>query len=101
MAKNKKKDQSILVVQILQAKPNKLFTEEQRQAIRFLRYNKSVICAECGKKKRTLWTMLCQFKAESFGTHSLVSSGKSHTPLIPVCQDHPLAPDFGDDESGT
>ena len=41
-----------LQVEICEAKPNKLFTEDQRQGIRFLRYSRSVPCAECGKRRR-------------------------------------------------
>lgn len=88
----KKKVEDILCVQILEAKPNKLFTEEQREGIRFLRYNKFVACARCGKKKKTLWTMLCQFQAAIFGEHSLNKGDESYLPLTPVCQDHPLVP---------
>lgn len=91
--KSKKKDKEILCVQICCAKPNKLFSEEQTASLRFLRYNKPVACAECGKKKRTLWTLLCQFRAADFGIVTLVSGDKSHLPLTPVCQDHPLEPD--------
>ncbi len=90
----KKKTGEILFVQIFEAKANKLFTEEQRKSIRFLRYNRSIACAECGKKKKTLWTMLCQFQATTFGSFSIIESTKAHLPLAPVCQDHPLAPVF-------
>jgi hypothetical protein len=79
-----------------------MFTEEQRASVRFLRYNQSVPCAECGKKKRVLWTLLCTFNAMSFGQFNLVNlvneSGKDHPPLTPVCTDHPMGPAWPKEE---
>ena len=46
----KPKQNDILYVSIREAKPNTLFTEEQRQSIRFLIYSKPVACAECGRE---------------------------------------------------
>ena len=92
MAKSKK--QELLWVDVCEAKPNKLFTEEQRQTVRFLRYSRTVPCAECGKKRKVMWTMLCQFIATSMGQFALHESGKSHAPLTPVCGDHPIGPDI-------
>jgi hypothetical protein len=89
-----KKKAEILYVSIYEAKPNKTFKEEQRQAIRFLIYNKPLPCAECGREKKKMWTMLCQFKAPSMGMITVKESGKSHLPLTPVCDEHLLAPDF-------
>lgn len=88
------KPPEILHVQILEAKPNKLFTEEQRAGIRFLRYNQTVICAECGKRRKIMWSMLCEFHAHSMGTFTVVESTKKHPPLAAVCGDHLLAPAF-------
>lgn len=84
----------ILVVEILEAKPNKMFTEEQRAAVRFLRFNHAVSCLECGKRRRVMWTMLCEFYAYDFDAHpfTLVTPEKKHPPLAAVCGDHPLAP---------
>lgn len=83
----------ILCVEILEAKPNKLFTEEQRQCVRFLRFNRRVQCAECGSKRcRVLWTMLCEFKALTMGTLIAIESKRIHPPLTPVCGEHPIAP---------
>lgn len=92
----KTKKPKILVVEILEAKPNPLFTEPQRQCVRFLRYNQHIPCAECGKKRRVMWTMLYQFKCGDMknSLFTLQFSTKSHAPLTPVCDDHPLAPDF-------
>ena len=83
----------ILQVQILEAKPNKLFSEAQRAAVRFLRFNRSVPCTECGKRRRVMWTMLCEFYAYDFNTpgFTLVKPDKKHPPLDAVCGAHPLA----------
>ena len=80
-------------VQILEAKPNKLFTEEQRQIVRFLRYSKAIPCAECGKRRRVHWTLLWTFRAKSLkpGLFVPFDSGKVHMPLTPVCASHLLA----------
>ena len=71
---------------------NPMFTEERRRLIRFLRYDKSVPCAECGKRNKAHWSMLCTFIAKSMGNSFFLESGKVHMPLTPVCQDHLLAP---------
>ena len=87
----------LLWVQICEAKPNKMFTEELRQAVRFLRYSRAVPCAECGKRVRLMWTMLCEFKAYSFGPSPIAeknTSNKVHSPLMPVCADHPIGPAY-------
>lgn len=46
-----KKPVELLQVQILEAKPNKMFTEAERRAVRFLRFNRTVQCAECGRRR--------------------------------------------------
>ncbi len=89
-----KKAKKILFVQILEAKPNELFSEEQRRAVRFLRYSKAVACAECGKKRKLMWTMLCQFRAVKMDSIVATESQISHSPLTPVCSDHPIGPDW-------
>lgn len=91
-AKKGKKRLDILWVDIIEAKPNKLFTEAQRQTVRFLRYNRAIPCAECNKKRRVMWTMICTFTAKNMGLLALTDSGKEHPPLTPVCGAHPLAP---------
>jgi hypothetical protein len=79
-------------VQILEAKPNKLFTEEQREIVRFLRYTSAVPCAECGKRRKLHWTLLWSFKAKTMPKRAFVlqDSGKIHLPLTPVCTSHLL-----------
>ena len=85
----------VLVVEILEAKPNRMFTEAHRQLVRFLRYEGArVPCAECGKRKKVLWTMLCSFQALDMAMLVPKRSGKIHPPLTPVCQTHLLAPEM-------
>jgi hypothetical protein len=83
-----------VMVELFEAKPNPIFTEEHRQMVRFLRYSKAVPCAECGKRSTRHWTVLYSFKATSMvpGALTLQESGKVHLPLTPVCTKHPLAP---------
>ena len=97
------KKREILFVQILEAKPNPMFTEEQRAAVRFLRFNQTVPCAECGKKRKVMWTMLCEFYAHTLSTPLpvLPKPAKKHAPLTPVCDDHPLGPAWPEDEAET
>jgi len=81
-----------LVVGLYEARPNKMFTEDQRQMVRFLRYNESVACCECGRRSKTHWTVLYSFEAQSSGFLVPKRSGKVHRPLDPVCRIHILAP---------
>jgi hypothetical protein len=87
-----KKREDVITVQILEAKPNKLFTEEQRAWVRFLRYSHAVRCAECGKRRRLHWTMLFSFEAKSMGFVIPVPGKGAHLPLTPVCASHLLVP---------
>ena len=85
--------QVVQLVQVAEAKPNAMFTEEQRATVRFLRYSGPVPCAECGRRSKTHWTMLCSFSAMTMGASiRLVESNKVHLPLAPVCRSHLLAP---------
>jgi hypothetical protein len=87
-----KKQEDVITVQILEAKPNKLFTADQRAWVRFLRYSRAVPCAECGKRRRLHWTMLFSFEAKSMGFVIPVPGRGAHLPLTPVCASHLLAP---------
>jgi hypothetical protein len=80
-----------LLVGLYEAKPNKMFTEEQRATVRFLRYNQAVPCAECGRRSKTHWTVLYSFEAQSLGMLIPKRSGRVHMPLAPVCRAHILA----------
>jgi len=83
-------------VDILEAVPNPMFTEAQRNTVRFLRYYESgkpakVACAHCGHKKSVLWTMLCSFKVADFKNSFgpiLRPGDKVYPPLTAVCQTH-------------
>jgi hypothetical protein len=80
-----------LWVGLYEARPNKMFTEEQRASVRFLRYSELVACSECGRRSKTHWTVLCSFEAQSLGFLVPKRSGKVHRPLDPVCRAHILA----------
>jgi hypothetical protein len=80
-----------LMVALYEARPNKLFTEEHRRTVRFLRYNQLVACSECGRRSKTHWTVLFSFEAQSLGFLVPKRSGKVHRPLDPVCRSHILA----------
>ena len=98
MAKKKKKKAPLapLCVEIMEAKPNKLFTEKQRAWIRFLRYSRWIRCVVCGKKRKVMWTMLHEFMAITMDTAIGVIGEKDrkgpYPPLTPVCGDHPIGP---------
>jgi hypothetical protein len=81
-------------VELIRAKPNKMFSEEQRQTVMFLRYSAPVPCGECGKRSKYHWTMLLSFVAHSMqpGMFILGESGKVHLPFAPVCRGHLLKP---------
>jgi hypothetical protein len=83
---------AINAVQIFEARPNRMYTEEQRAIVRFLRYSKAVPCAECGRKSKTHWTLLLSFKAKTMAAIIPTDSGKVHMPLTPVCRNHLLGP---------
>jgi hypothetical protein len=100
-----------LVVEIIEARPNPLFSEAQRELVRFLRYYESgklikMPCAHCGKKKSVLWTQLCSFKALDFPKNigfalKPAPDAKVYPPLTGVCQTHLMVPEMEDvDEHG-
>lgn len=84
----------VLQVRLSEAKPNKLFSEDERSLVRFLRYNLPVECAECGRRGKSMWTSRASFQAMDMkGSFGVLRSatGKVHAPLTPVCGSHPLA----------
>lgn len=82
----------IVHVQLMEAKPNKMFSEEQRQMVVFLRYSQAVPCAECGKRSKHHWTMLLSFSTVAMDMLVARPSETVHLPLTPVCCAHPMAP---------
>lgn len=83
----------VLKVDMYEARQNPMFTEQQRQTVRFLRYSHPVECAECGRRSRRHWTSLFSFQAMDMNGTSFVlgsASGKVHPPLTPVCGAHPM-----------
>ncbi len=86
-------EKEILCVEICEAKPNTMFTEEQRQWVRFLRYSRRVECPICKRKVKIHWTMLCEFIACSMPEDSFsMTESDVLAPLTPVCDEHPLKP---------
>jgi hypothetical protein len=84
--------QQLLKVEIVEAEPNKMFSEDQRPWVRFLRFNKSVPCKECGRQSRLHWTLLMEFLAHDLSSYTTLQSGQVHQPLSPVCTKHLLGP---------
>ena len=91
-AKQSKTLSSILYVEIIEASPNKMFTEEQRFWVRFLRYSRWIKCAACGKKRKVMWTMLHEFIAVTMDGIAGTGHTGPYPPLTPVCGDHPIGP---------
>lgn len=85
-------EERFVQVQLLAAKPNPLFTEEQLQLVLFLRYSHAVPCAACGKRAKHHWTMRVSFSTVAMDTFVAQPSAAVHLPLTPVCRVHPLAP---------
>jgi hypothetical protein len=81
-----------LQVMLFEAKPNAMFTAAQTRCIRFLRFSRSVPCAECGKRTKHHWTALYSFKALSMTMIVAKESDKVHAPLAAVCRSHLLKP---------
>jgi hypothetical protein len=65
-------------------KPNPMFTEEQHKATLFLRFSKPVPCAQCGRRRKLMWTQRWSFFV-------MLPSAKVHIPGTPVCTSHILA----------
>lgn len=91
----------VLAVELLEAKPNPMFTEAQRAMVRFMRYYEvgepvRMACAHCGKKKTILWTQLCSFRVAEPLAFVLKKSEKVYPPLTPVCQTHIMAPELAE-----
>lgn len=89
MKKTRINPDSILWVDILEAKPNEMFSEDQRRLVRFLHYSHPVKCAQCGRRRKRHWTLRCSFKARDFDG-LLTKLPESHMPLSPVCPKHLL-----------
>jgi hypothetical protein len=87
-----------LEVRLLSAKPNRMFPEWMTERVRFLRFSDSVPCAECGRKRKHHWTMLCAFQAHTMAPLIAKKSGTVHLPLAAVCRQHLLAPEVTESE---
>lgn len=82
-----------LEVAIGRPKPNHMFPEWLTQRTLFMTFTDKVACAECGKKRKKHWTLVCSFQAKSMAMVVPSASGKVHLPFAAVCTDHLLAPE--------
>jgi len=80
-------------IKYYEAKDNQLFPPEITMLIRFLRPEKAIKCAVCGKKRKLLWTMLVPFKGQIMLQFSMEPSDELAA-LTPICDDHPITPMF-------
>lgn len=69
-----------------------MFPDWMTARVRFLRFDAAVPCAECGRRSKHHWTMLCMFQAHTMAQIVPSKSGKEHAPLTAVCRSHLLAP---------
>ncbi len=75
------------------AKDNPMFPPEFTLMVRFVRPEKAMKCAMCGKKTKKLWTMLVPFKPQNMQQFKM-DSGDELKALTVVCEKHPMAPTF-------
>lgn len=96
-AKTKRTDDSGVARQYFQPKPNPMFSEEQRLATLFVRYEEAVPCAVTGKLRKTHWTCQVRFKAAAMepGQFTL-RFGKWLKAGTPVLRDCVLQPDMAE-----
>jgi hypothetical protein len=82
---------STLAVEVLAVKPNPLFSKFQNETTKFLRFNRAVRCAYCGKRRKLMWTSLISFQAVDVSQFVAQPSGPVLAPLTAVCSQHPIA----------
>lgn len=82
-------------IKYLLAEDNPMFPSELKFLIRFVRPEKEMKCAMCGKKTKKLWTMLVPFRPQNMNQFALVPSDELKA-LTAVCEDHPLSPIFAE-----
>lgn len=75
-------------IEVFDAKPNPMFSPELTAVTKFLRYEKAVPCAFCGRKSRYHWTTLIKFKAGEMGPFAIRWSETAFEPMTPVCRGH-------------
>lgn len=74
-----------------------MFPPEITMLIRFVRPEKAIKCAMCGKMRKRLWTMLVSFRGQEMELHLMTPSNKFEA-LTPIFEDHPMAPIFIENE---
>jgi hypothetical protein len=96
---------ALLPQYLREAAPNKMFSEEQRATIRFIRFSEPVPCCACGKRKKHHWTSVEPFRAVIFPKHFGIvlkaGEGPIHIGIAPVCRDHLLAAAYFDEPEET
>jgi hypothetical protein len=80
-------------IEYYEAKDNPMFPPEITMLIRFVRPEKAVKCAICGKMRKRLWTMLVPFRGQVMNQFAMTPSDELEA-LIPICDDHPMIPVF-------
>lgn len=80
-------------IKYYEAKDNPMFPPEITMMIRFIRPEKRIKCAVCGKKRKKLWTMLVPFKGQTMQPYVMIPSDELNA-LTPICEDHPMIPMF-------
>jgi len=80
-------------IKYYETKDNPMLPPEITMLIRFVRPEKAIKCAVCGKKRKKLWTMLVPFRGQTTLQFSLEPSDELAA-LTPICDDHPMAPVF-------
>lgn len=78
-------------VRFVEVMPNKMWSPQITALIRVALAEDPIACAQCGKLKRKLWTMLAPFHATTMLPFTL-ERGIERKSLELVCTDHPLAP---------
>lgn len=80
------------VVQLFEAKSNKMFPDWLTALVRFLRYTTAVKCASCGKRSKHHWTLLCEFTVAEMGMLVATPGKTPFPPMTPCCRDHLMQP---------
>lgn len=80
-------------IQYYEAEENQMFSPALTMLIRFVRPEKAIKCAICGKPRKKLWTMLVPFRGQEMHQFTMAQSDELEA-LTPICEDHPLVPVF-------
>lgn len=79
------------------AKLNDMFSPELTALVRFVRSDKPMACAHCGRKIRigdAAWTCLVPFRVMDWGTFALKPANDVTPALAPICGKHCWKPEL-------